>query len=663
MPSNLFHSLLLPGVLVSSLALAAAPARANWLGKDDPVPQWGLDAAKTPTPTYAGDAARVILFDEYVETVDAQGRATERERQAIRILKPQARDTSCAVSYDVDQKINSFREWTLTADGKVFQAKDSDFVDVGDTSGVPVELFTEKTRVVRAPAADVGATLICESDELMQPYFQEMDWRIQFGVPVVYEALELDLPGERNFAVAWHRHDPVKAAAVGPNHWRWEIRDQHALDLRDIPSRPNSAALYARMTVQWGDAAVPGLGKEWQALGAWFARLETGRPDPSQEIAAKTQQLIAAAPDFYAKLVAITSYIQRNVRYFVVERGIGGWQAHPAPAIFRNGYGDCKDKTTLLISMLQVAGIQAFYVPVDDRRGVMDPNDPSLFGNHMIAAIELPPDVNDPRLQAVVTAQNGKRYLIFDPTDERTPVGNLPSEEQGSYALLAAGSDSQVMHLPVLPPDANGTTETGKFTLAADGTLTGAVDSTHIGPEGAELRSFLKYTDATEQRNIWERHVARDLPGVVLDSFQFTQPEALAKPVEFNYKVTEQSYAHTAGPLLLVRARVVGTVTQEFDDKPRYLPIELDATGQWRDSFDIALPAGYVVDELPDPVSLDLDFASYHSKTTAQGSVLHYEREYVVRQVEIPASRAADFRKLEGAIVEDEQSVAVLKKN
>jgi hypothetical protein len=35
---------------------------------------------------------------------------------------------------------------------------------------------------------------------------------------------------------------------------------------------------------------------------------------------------------------------------------------------------------------------------------------------------------------------------------------------------------------------------------------------------------------------------------------------------------------------------------------------------------------------------------------------------YVVRQVEIPADRAADFRKLESAILSDEKGTAVLKK-
>jgi hypothetical protein len=46
----------------------------------------------------------------------------------------------------------------------------------------------------------------------------------------------------------------------------------------------------------------------------------------------------------------------------------------------------------------------------------------------------------------------------------------------------------------------------------------------------------------------------------------------------------------------------------------------------------------------------------------AKGNLLHYEREYVVRQVELPAARAADFRHLESVILSDEKNAAVLKK-
>jgi transglutaminase-like putative cysteine protease len=626
------------------------------------VPDWGVTAAKTPTPAYAKDANAVILYDEYVETIDGNGRATEREREAIRVLKPQGRGNSCAVSYDVDEKINYFRAWTITADDKMtFQAQDTDFVDKGETD-VPIMYSTRKSRVVSPPGVDVGTTLLCESEEVLAPYDQEKIWGVQNGIPVVYEGLELDLPAGRAHSEAWHRFDAVKPVEVTPNHWRWEVRDVPALNLRDVPSHPEWEALAGRMTVDWTDGAVAERDQEWRVLGEWVTKLEADRPTPSPEITAKVNELVAGAPDFYTKLSRITESIQKNIRYFIVSRGIGGMQANHAADIFRNRYGDCKDKTTLLISMLQVAGIHAVYMPVDDRRGVVDPEDPSLLGNHMITAIEIPADVKDDRLRAAVTAKDGKRWLIFDPTNERTPAGNLPSYEQGSYGLLAAGGASQIMALPVLAPDANGTEQKGQFTLTEDGTLTGSVDTVHIGPEGGELRTFLKYTDEKERRQAWETTVAHDVPGLSLTSFEFVQPPALDKPLEFHYKLTATGYAHQAGSLLLVRPRVVGSMSRPFDDKPRKFPIDLDATGRWKDSFDITLPAGYVVDETPDPVDVDTDFASYHSSISAKGNTLHYEREYVVKKVELPAERAAEFRKLQGAILMDERGTAVLKK-
>jgi hypothetical protein len=69
-----------------------------------------------------------------------------------------------------------------------------------------------------------------------------------------------------------------------------------------------------------------------------------------------------------------------------------------------------------------------------------------------------------------------------------------------------------------------------------------------------------------------------------------------------------------------------------------------------------------VIDDLPDPVSIDTDFGSYHSAVTAKGNVLHFDRELVVRVVELPADKAADFRKFESTILFDEKSAAVLKK-
>jgi hypothetical protein len=80
------------------------------------------------------------------------------------------------------------------------------------------------------------------------------------------------------------------------------------------------------------------------------------------------------------------------------------------------------------------------------------------------------------------------------------------------------------------------------------------------------------------------------------------------------------------------------------------------------DHIDVTLPPGYVVDELPDPVSLDTDFASYHSVVTADATSLHYSRKYTVKPLQLDASRYDDVRKFGERVAYDEATSAVLKK-
>ena len=80
------------------------------------------------------------------------------------------------------------------------------------------------------------------------------------------------------------------------------------------------------------------------------------------------------------------------------------------------------------------------------------------------------------------------------------------------------------------------------------------------------------------------------------------------------------------------------------------------------DEFDIALPEGYVVDELPDAVKLDVGFASYESATELRGKTLHYSRTYTLKSVTLPADKFSALQHLASVIEADENSRAVLKR-
>lgn len=650
----------------AAAGLCAAFSAPAWAKKPQPAPDWAVAAAKIPTPADARDARSVLLSDEYLITVDDQNHAVERERWAMRILGPEGRgDAQCMAEYNTDSKLDYFRSWTFAADGRQFQAMDTDFRDVGAGGDADMQ-FSDRFRVLTPPGADPGAVVACETERRLAPYMSSEEWSLQYSFPVVDESLELVLPPGGHYAVSWSRYEPVKPTEMPDGHLRWDVRNMPALDLRNLHAAPSWEALAARMSVKWGDAAVNGVANQWRQIGEWFGQLEADREQPTPEITAKVQTLTAGAPDFYTKLSRITSYIQKNIRYFIVIKGIGGFQAHYAGDIYRNGYGDCKDKSTLLIAMLQAIGVRAHYLLVDSQRGVIDPREPSLWGDHMITAIELPPGENDPRLMARVKTTDGKEMLIFDPTDEETPVGLIRGQLQGGYGDLADGAASQVIEIPVLRPDSAELNRKGSFVLGADGTLNGDLAYRFAGVEATSERARLKEEDAKDVRQSWEESLGSALPGLTLTGFEFRDAAMLNQPLDLDLRMSVAGYARRAGPLLLVRPRVLGSdlgdVPQIMEGKPRMYPIELSHPGVWRDSYDIALPEGYAVDETPDPVKVDLPFASYRSSVSAGKGTLRYEREYVVKQVEVPAADEAEFHELEDAIVNDEKGMVVLKK-
>lgn len=103
------------------------------------------------------------------------------------------------------------------------------------------------------------------------------------------------------------------------------------------------------------------------------------------------------------------------------------------------------------------------------------------MGNHAIAAIEIPKDYSSPKLRSVVTLKSGHRYLIFDPTWEKTAFGQLENNLQGSYGELVDGQNSEIVQLPVLSPELNMVNRSATFELRPDGSIAGSIVEKRFG--------------------------------------------------------------------------------------------------------------------------------------------------------------------------------------
>jgi hypothetical protein len=644
------------------LALAAmacsAPAHAD-------VPAWMRSAASAPIPKYSNETNAVLLYSETTIVVKDAGEVHSIHRRVYRILRPSGRDrATLVVPFDKDTKLLSMRAWSLPAGGgKEYEVKEKDAVE----TQISEDAFFSDTRqkILRIPAAEPGAIVAYEYEQRERPYILQDIWWFQSSDPVRQSRFVVQLPPGWRYKAAWIHHEPVAPQEDGNNQLHWDLGDISAVE--EEAEMPPAQSIEGRMVVNYFPVSGPAGNSmdTWQDVGKWYTALTGDRRVSSGEIKQKVADLAGGSADTLGKLRALTSFVQRDIRYVAIEIGIGGYQPHPAANVFSNRYGDCKDKATLLAAMLREIGIDSFYVLVNTRRGVIAPEyPPGLNFNHVILAIALPSDVPAGDLYALLAHPRYGKLLLFDPTSTMTPLGDLPSYEQANYGMLTAADGGELVRMPLLPQSVNRLARTARLTLSPDGSITGSVEEVRQGDPAESSRARLLSAQGGERAKVLESFIGSFVGGFTLTKATVGNLDVYDKMLVLNYQFVAPNYAQTAGDLLLVRPRVLGGKGSTLlEEKERKYPIEFDTATVQTDQFDLTLPQGYVPDELPPPVKIEYDFAFYSSKVEMIGeNVLRYSRTYQVKDIIVPSSRLGDLKRFYRQILADEGSTAVFKK-
>jgi hypothetical protein len=380
----------------------------------------------------------------------------------------------------------------------------------------------------------------------------------------------------------------------------------------------------------------------------------------------KVSALTASANTPLQKMRALAKFLQHDIRYVAIEWGIGGYQPHPAADVFTSRYGDCKDKATLMSALLREVGVESYYVVIHTRRGAVKRETPAYLQafNHAILAIKLPDDTNDGSLIATVQHPNLGKLLFFDPTDELTPLGQISGNLQANYGLLVASDSGELVELPKQPTSMSGIQRSAKLSLDATGKLLGQVEEVRLGEDARSQRRALQTVmkDIDRIKPI-ERLLASSLAAFRITSAKVLNLSVTDLPFGFVYSLESDNYAKKAGEYLLVRPRVIGTKSSALLEttEPRKFAIEFDGPSKDTDSFEITVPPGYEVDDVPPPVDADYGFASYHSKTQIKGNVIAYTRTLEVKDPNVPVSKAGELKKFYRIINGDERNNVVLR--
>jgi hypothetical protein len=622
------------------------------------IPDWVEVAASQPKDSYTDDTNAVVLLDDTSIRVNTADEYVRHNRRVVRILRPEGRgEATFAVYVRSLEKIVDLHAWSLDASGHKFEVKMKEFA----LSNLYEEELYSDYHLFKAkvPGGDVGSVVAFEYELVKHPYKPEINWIPQEDVPVKETSFTVEFPTSYEYSSAWANSDEIKPQQVAANKWKWSLNDLPAL--QEEPLRPSFGALTKRLEIAFYGSGVSSRSGSWAAIGTWYKGLTEQRRVTTPEISEAARRVTAGKVGFDAQVRAIANFLQRDVRYVAISIGIGGYQPHFANDVFRHKYGDCKDKAALMSTMLKELGYRSEMVLVDTERGVVKPMVPSGYFDHAIIAIELPKDISDATYPSMVKTKSGVRYVIFDPTNEYTPFGLIPSYEQTSYVLIAT-DPGELVQLPLLTPELNTNERAGKFKLDSDGVLSGEVVQKFAGDEASDMRHRLVRYDGNDRAKFLEASASASLKQASVENAEFQNLKDIDSNLVIKYEVKMPGYAQNAGGLLLVRPRVFGDKAIHLPKKARKYSIELEGSRHDHDVYEIKLPAGYVVDELPDSTHIDVGFAMYDSKIEAVGDTIRYTREYVIREPNIELSKLDEVRRLESAIGSDQFANAVLKK-
>jgi hypothetical protein len=658
--NNSSHLNLLPRVISAALFLILAVVIAPTPAHAD-VPSWLTGVAHDTYPGVPAETKAVILYAEQETTVQPNGDVETLYRRAYLILRPDGKQFGVVgIHFDNETKITWMKAWCLPKEGKAYELKEKDAIEVGD----PNSFYSDNRRkVMEIPAAIPGNVIGYEFRQKHRPFFLQDEWWIQDDVPVLRSRFILNLPAGWEFGSKWIHYPEQKPASQTATQIVWAV--DHVGAIKEEASMPNVRAVISRMGVTYfpSSGATTALGPtSWEQIGVWFSKLYASQIQPTPEIQQKVKELTANATTWNDKVAVLARYAQSQIRYVDIEIGIGGFQPHTAGDIFKHQYGDCKDKATLLNAMLHEIGVESYLSLAQTERGIVAPEFASAITfNHAILAIRVPEGQDTKDLHSVIDVPKLGKLLIFDPTDPYTPFGYLPTYEQANYILIAAPEGGQLVALPLHPPELNRLVRSAKLQLFPDGSLTGSVEEMRYGAMASNERAMLLGTAGADRSKILENFLSGFLRGFHLTEASTVDLDKVGEPLNVKYGFTAERYAKSAGDLLVVRPRVLGQKSDDVaEGDPRKFPVEFESASTQTDDFEITLPPGFTVEDVPAPTKAESEFASYTSLVKVDGNKIHYTRTYQIKQVMVPLDKLDELKKFNRQIAADERSSVVL---
>jgi len=526
----------------------------------------------------------------------------------------------------------------LKSDGRTVTADSSAIQDLTPPFERVAPVYTDfRQKQVTVPGLTPGDTLeydvVTTTFKPLAPGQFWMEYDFDKSDIVLDEELEVNVPKDRKPKVKTHPgNDPKISEENGRTVYRWtsshlEREDDSAKAKAPKKKEPTGPAI--QMTTF----------ADWAQMGAWYAGLEKDRRQPNEEIRAKAAELTKGKTTDLEKIEALYDYVATNFRYISLSFGIGRFQPHAAADVLHNQYGDCKDKHTLLASLLEAAGYHASSVLINSGRK-LDPDVPSPTQfDHVITMVPL-----------------GKKEIWMDSTTEVAPFRLLSVSIRNKQALVIPQDGAA--HLEKTPadppvPDKQVLDFDGK--INPFGKLTAHISLDVRGDTGLLLRSVFRRVPNAKWNDLVKNISSREGLNGEVSNLKVSDPANTKEDFSLAWDVSVANYLNWGekkSSLALPMADVSIPNADSDDTGPDADPIDLSAVGEITCRVKLEFPAKYAL-QTPLAFSLKRDYGQYDATYKAENNVFTAERHLVMSADSLPASRTDDYLAFRNAIEKD----------
>jgi transglutaminase-like putative cysteine protease/Flp pilus assembly protein TadD len=654
-----FRSLARTFLLFLLPVMAAACARAQQPVEPWLAPHFSVDAKslyQAASAVRAPDGAHVaILVEQESYSFDASGRMVHAGYFVYKILDQEGAEgwDSLAVNWEPwHQARPEIRARVIAPDFSVKTLDPSSITEEPERGG-DYKIYSDGKRL-HAPLPAIAPGVVVEEEytvrETVPLFAQGQVTRVELGaerVPVEHTLVVIDAPASLPMHTATLQLpglQPVRSEANGRVTLTYQVGRLEGIDPAD-PNLPPDVVRYPEIEFSTGES--------WQRVAAAYAAIV--------DILAKESivkplvgKLVAGEKSDADKEMAILSYLDTQVRYTGIEFGEAALVPHALTEVLANKYGDCKDKATLLVTMLRAAGIPA-YVALLNAGSRMDvPPDLPGMGQFDHAIVYVP----------------GSPALWIDATDRYARLGELPAADQGRLALIAGPETTALVSTPQSTSKDNVLREFRDFTLGESGPASVIERVQPTGVFESVYRAYYADMPDKDTRDLLHAYVKSEYASDDLTKVDRTDPADLSQQFQLTLACDKAKRGYTdienAQAVIrvdsLFRELPSGLKQKEDPDaakkegldkpkKPRTADWELDQpfSADW--SYRIVPPDGFVPRELPKDVTIPIGPAVLTEtyKIDKDGAVLAHlsfdsvKRRYTVAEAAVMRNKVADL--------------------